>query len=91
MRYPAEVLTKTKKGQLEVRNLIDRGRYVRYEYLVPGTKRRSQNKVKLILRGKKQEEYYLIPIAGGRFLMMPTPAKYGRKLWDGKRAVRLWE
>jgi hypothetical protein len=91
MRYPPSVLTKDKKGNKEVRNLIDRGRYVRYEYLVPGTKKRSQNKVKLILKGRKQEEFYLIPIAGNRFLTLPTPAKYGRKLWNGKKAVGLWK
>src|SRR2546426_903204 len=31
--FPDEVLTRTKKGEIEVRSLIDRGRYVRYSYL----------------------------------------------------------
>src|SRR5205809_911968 len=31
--FPDEVLTRTKKGEIEVRFLIDRGRYVRYRYL----------------------------------------------------------
>jgi hypothetical protein len=91
MQYPPEVLTKDRKGRPEVRSLMDRGLYVRYEYLVPGTNKRSQNKVKLILKGKKQEEFYIIPIAGGRFLLLPTLAKYGRKIWNGKKAVGLWK
>ncbi|HLE46091.1 MAG TPA: hypothetical protein VI915_03750 [Thermoplasmata archaeon] len=36
---PLEVLTRTKKGELEVRSPIDRGRYVRYNYLRPETPR----------------------------------------------------
>ena len=91
MRYPADVLTKNKKGETEVRHLIERGRYVRYDYLVPGTNKRSQNKVRLVLKGKKQEEFFLIPIAGGRFLAIPTPVKAGRRLWNGKKAVGLWK
>src|SRR5437899_8896043 len=35
--FPDEVLTRTKKGEIEVRSLIDRGRYVRYSYLHPET------------------------------------------------------
>src|SRR5437016_4502646 len=35
--FPEEVLTRTKKGETEVRSLIDRGRYVRYRYLHPQT------------------------------------------------------
>jgi len=31
--FPEDVLTKTRKGEIEVRSLIDRGRYVRYNYL----------------------------------------------------------
>ena len=34
-QFPDEVLTRTKKGEVEVRSLIDRGRYVRYNYLHP--------------------------------------------------------
>ncbi|MEM7821170.1 MAG: hypothetical protein QW751_03165 [Candidatus Aenigmatarchaeota archaeon] len=91
MQYPPEVLTKNKKGQLEFRHLLDRGRYVRYDYLIPGTNKRSQNKIRLVLKGKKQEEYFLIPIAGGRFLAIPTAITAKRKLWDGKKAVGLWK
>ena len=36
-KFPPEVLTRTKKGELEVRSLIDRGRYVWYNYLHPET------------------------------------------------------
>jgi hypothetical protein len=36
-KFPEEVLTRTKKGEIEVRSLLDRGRYVRYRYLNPET------------------------------------------------------
>ena len=37
VRFPEEVLTRLKKGELEVRWLNDRGRYVGYNYLDPET------------------------------------------------------
>ena len=48
--FPEEVLTRTKKGETEVRSLIDRGRYVRYRYLHPQTGEAMEGgKVKLVL------------------------------------------
>ncbi len=48
-RYPEEVLTRTKKGDIEVRSQIDRGRYVRYNYLHPETGEPLEGgKIKLI-------------------------------------------
>jgi hypothetical protein len=97
--YPKNVMTKSKKGKIEVRSLIDAGRFVRYEYLEPETGKRSENKYKLILIPKKQNlnakgtlkvsEFFIVPIAGGRFLMIPAEEKGSRAVWDGKKAVKI--
>ena len=62
--FPSEVLTRTKKGEVEVRSLIDRGRYVRYNYLDPQTGESMEGgKVKLVLLpdAGRTEEYFNIP------------------------------
>ncbi|MGQ0796840.1 MAG: hypothetical protein ACT4OI_03080 [Methanobacteriota archaeon] len=89
--FPDEVLTRTKKGEREVRSLIDRGRYVRYNYLHPETGEPMEGgKVKLVLRADsgKTEEYFVIPTSR-RDLLIPAPEKGERKIWDGARAVDL--
>ncbi len=96
MPYPEEVITVSKKGKREVRALIDRGKYVRYEYLDPATGKRSENKVKLVLLSEngKQEEYFVIPLKQeGRFLLLRAETKPARKLWDREKAkaVELFE
>src|SRR3989304_9027485 len=49
--FPPEVLTRTKQGEVEVRSLIDRGRFVRYRYLHPETGEPMEGgKVKLVLQ-----------------------------------------
>ncbi len=90
MQYPESVMTKTKKGAPEVRTLIGRGKYVQYEYLDPNTKRRVENKVRLVLfKGKKTEEYFIIPLKGGRSLLIPAESKKGRSVWNGKKSIRI--
>jgi len=82
MRYPPEVLTKSKKGKIEVRALIDKGQFVRYGYLDPKTAKPS-GKIKLVLKGKKQEEFFIIPMAQPeKFLMLKTEAKGKRSIWS---------
>jgi len=75
-KFPPEVLTRTKKGELEVRSLIDRGRYVWYNYLHPETGEPMEcGKVKLVLipdRGTT-EEYFIIPTKSRRDLLIPAP------------------
>jgi len=88
MKYPEEVLTTSKKGKVEVRKLIDRGRYVRYEYIDPQTGKRTENKLKLVLLGDSAEEYFIIPMKG-KSLLIPAEAKGERKIWDGSKAVDL--
>ena len=90
--YPDEVLTRTKRGEVEVRSLIDRGRYVRYNYLHPETGEPMEGgKVKLVLRSDsgKMEEYFIIPTKSKRDLLIPAAEKGARKVWDGNKAVDL--
>lgn len=90
--YPDEVLTKTKKGEIEVRSLIDRGRYVRYNYLHPDSGEPMEGgKVKLVLisGSGRTEEFFIIPTKSKRDLLIPAAEKGARKVWDGKQAVDL--
>ena len=88
--FPDEVLTRTNKGEIEVRSLIDRGRYVRYSYLHPETGQPVEGgKVKLVLVSEsgKTEEYFVIPTKSRRDLLIPAAEKGPRKIWDGTKAV----
>jgi hypothetical protein len=90
--FPDEVLTRTKKGEIEVRSLIDRGRYVRYRYLHPETGEVMEGgKVKLVLLSDagRTEEYFIIPTKSKRDLLIPVVEKGDRKIWDGAKAVDL--
>lgn len=92
MTYPEEVLTKSKKGKVEVRALIDHGRFVRYEYLDPETGERSENKVKIVLsNGEDYEEYFIIPLKQkNRFLLLKAEKKPNRKVWKDGESLDLF-
>jgi hypothetical protein len=88
--FPEEVLTRTKRGEIEVRSLIDRGRYVRYNYLHPETGQPMEGgKVKLVLLAEsgKTEEFFIIPTKSGRDLLIHGVEKGARKIWDGTQSV----
>ena len=88
--FPEEVLTRTKRGENEVRSLIDRGRYVRYNYLHPETGQPMEGgKVKLVLLAEsgKIEEFFVIPTKSGRDLLIHAVEKGARKIWDGTQPV----
>ncbi len=93
MCYPESVKTVSKKGKVEVRNLVDFGSFVRYEYLDPETGRRSENKTKLILRTSNgTEEFFIIPLKQkGRYLLIKSEVKDDREIWNGKCAVSLYD
>jgi len=92
MKYPEQVLTKSKKGKVEVRKLVDNGRFVRYEYIDPETGKLTQNKHKLLLIiGDRMEEFFIVPLKDGRYLMIPTETKGERMIWDGEKAVGINE
>lgn len=91
-KFPEEVLTRTKKGEIEVRSLVDRGRYVRYDYLHPETGEPMEGgKVKLVLipEGGEPQEFFIIPTRSKRDLLIPAPEKGARKIWNGRQAVDL--
>ena len=88
--FPEEVLTRTKRGETEVRSLIDRGRYVRYNYLHPESGQPVEGgKVKLVLLSDsgKAEEFFIIPTKSRRDLLIPAAEKGPRKIWDGTKPV----
>jgi len=91
--FPEEVLTRTKRGETEVRSLIDRGRYVRYNYAHPETGQPMEGgKVKLVLLSDsgRTEEFFIIPTKSKRDLLIPAVEKGPRKIRDGTKAVDLW-
>ncbi len=90
--FPEEVLTRTKKGEIEVRSLIDRGRYVRYRYLHPETGALMEGgKVKLVLipESGEPQEFFVVHTKSSRDLLIPAADKGARKVWDGTGAVDL--
>lgn len=90
--YPDDVITRDRKGNPEVRWLVDRGRFVRYQYRDPKTgKLLEKGKFSIILKGARGEEhFYLIPVQN-RFLAIPVKeGNKKRKLWDGRKAVELF-
>jgi len=60
-----EAITVSKKGKRELRSLVARGKFAIIEYLDPETRKRTEDKVKLVLARDdgKVEEYFLIPTA----------------------------
>jgi hypothetical protein len=90
MEYPGSVLTKNRKGDTEVRNLLERGEFTRYNYTDPETgKVVESGKMSLILKsGKGEQHLFLIPLKNGRFLAIADDEKKVRHVWDGKKSVR---
>jgi len=93
--YPETVITHDRKGNNEVRWLVDKGKFVRYQYRDPASgKLLEKGKFSLLLKNRqgKEEHFYLIPI-GGRFLAISLKeAAKKRKVWDvsRKKAVGLF-
>jgi hypothetical protein len=87
-QYPPSVLTKNRKGETEVRNLLGRGEFVKYNYTDPKTgKPLEGGKFSIILKDSrtgKEEHYFLIPVKGG-FLAIPRQENGGRMVWDAGR------
>ena len=91
MEYPGSVLTRNKKGEAEVRNLLERGEFILYNYTDPETGRVVESgKTSVILRsGKGAQHLFLIPLKDGRFLAVVDREKKVRHVWDGSKAVRV--
>ncbi len=86
MEYPESVVTKSKKGVLEARILMDKGEFVRYKYKDIKTGKEDK-KYKIVLKknGEIVEEYFVIPLKDGRFLMIESELKGKRKVWDPEK------
>ncbi|MEM5776825.1 MAG: hypothetical protein QXJ06_00055 [Candidatus Aenigmatarchaeota archaeon] len=91
MEYPKDVLTKNKKGQIEVRNLIARGYFVLYDYRDPKNFQPLENgKKKIYLKDENGniEEFYIIPTKtkGRDLLLKPKESKDKYiKIWNNKK------
>jgi hypothetical protein len=91
MEFPEEVLTKNRKGQLEVRNLLARGVFVLYDYRDPiSFKVVESGKKKLYLKSEdgSVQEFYIIPTKteGRELLLKPKKEEITeRKVWNSKK------
>lgn len=88
--YPEEVYTTSKKGVREARVLIDSGRFFRYKYVEPESGK-AEEKVKILLVNENghAEEFFVFPVKGGKFLLVPQEYKGKRAVWDGEKAVTI--
>jgi hypothetical protein len=91
MEYPGSVLTKNQKGETEVRSLLERGEFVRYNYTDPETGSAMEaGKTSLILRSSKGVQHlFMIPLKDGRFLAILDRDEKLRHVWDGRKAVKI--
>ena len=96
MDYPESVITVDKKGNKEVRVLVDKGQFVRYQYMDPKTGKIVENgKSSIILQTPKGEEHlYIIPMKGNKALVVfPKSEAKERKIWNKntKKAEDIWQ
>ncbi|MBM3304270.1 MAG: hypothetical protein FJY76_04165 [Candidatus Aenigmarchaeota archaeon] len=87
MKYPESVLTRNRKGGVEVRRLLSRGSFVKYDYILADSGRVSEGgKFSVILKSDdgKDEHYFMIPVAGGRWMAIPEKGAKERKVWNEK-------
>jgi len=98
-KYPESVLTKDRRGNIEVRNLISRGNFLIHDYRDPKTFKQLENKKKkLYLKDKNGQisEYYIIPLKTRNRSLIVTPEKPEekiRKVWSYKmqKEEDLWQ
>ena len=96
MDFPESVLTRSKKGKVEVRSLDHRGSYVVCKYLDPQTMKLADTKRKLVLKDEhgKIMEYFIIPLKSTNRALLVTPEgeEKARQLWNEKRgqAEEIW-
>ncbi len=88
-KFSESVLTKSKKGKIELRTLDSRGQYVLIKYLNPDTLELADKKKKIILRSEdgRVEAFFIIPLADKRkFLLIKDEEEKNKKikLWNEK-------
>jgi len=85
-KYPESVMTKDRKGNIEVRNLLSRGKFVLYDYRDEKTfKQVESGKKKLCLKDKSGDikEYYIIPLKRGKDLLIEPKE-------NEEKEIRVW-
>jgi len=94
--FPETVLTKGKKGKLEVRSLEHRGTYVMCKYLDPETMKPTDTKRKLTLKDEEGKvlEYFIIPLKDSKrsLLISAETEEKDRQVWitDLRKAQDMW-
>jgi len=101
LEFPAEVLTKSRTGKLEVRALDSRGKFLMCKYLDPKTMKPADKKRKIILMDEegKTREFFIIPLKDGkRYLMIEGEREDSAKpenpmVWNERegKAEPLWK
>ena len=96
MEFPDAVLTKGRKGELEIRGLDHRGSYVMCKYLDPKTMSLADTKRKLVLKDEdgKISEFFIIPLKDPRraLLIATDTEEKDRQIWNDKleKAEEIW-
>lgn len=97
MEFPETVLTKSKKGKLEIRTLDNRGTYVICKYLDPKTMKLADTKRKLMLKDDEGNiaGYFIIPLKDPKraLLIVPEVEEKDRQIWNDKlgKAEKIWQ
>ena len=96
MEFPKSVVTRSKKGKLEIRTLESRGSFVVCKYLDAKTLKPADKKKKLLLRSESGElvEYFIVPLADPSRAMLITsrPDEKERQIWNQseQHAEEIW-
>jgi hypothetical protein len=96
MEFPETVLTKSKKGKLEIRSLERRGSFVLCRYLDPNTMKLADTKRKLMLKDEEGTitKYFIIPLKDPKraLLVSPETDEKDRQIWNEKlgKAEEIW-
>ncbi len=91
VQFPDEFLTKTKKGSIELRIFLRRGKFVEYTYMNQKTKKLTKKR-KIVLKSEdKDEAYFIIPMKQkGKYLMIKEESVGNVKLWNKGKVINLW-
>lgn len=88
MKFGESVLTKNKRGKVELRAVDSRGLYVLCKYLDPKTLKLSDKKKALFLKDEdgNVQEFFIIPLkTSNRFLLIRAEkGEKERKVWNEK-------
>lgn len=96
LEFPETVITKSKKGKVEVRSLDSRGTYVICRYIDPKTMKLADTKRKLMLKDDegKVTEYFIIPLKDPKraLLILPEAEEKDRQVWNERmgKAEEIW-